>query len=391
MLNHIDDQNHEKIIRALSIALALQMYGKEAQADTLIEQMTRSKDSIVRYGAMYAIGAAYAGTSNNAAVQKLLHFAVSDVADDVKRAALTNLGFLLLRNPQTVPESVKHLAESYNPHLRYGSAMAVGIGCAGTGLNEAIRLLAPLTNDQVDFVRQGALIALSMVFIQVTEAQEPKVATIKKLYNKMINDKHEDILSRMGAILSQGIINAAGRNATISLTTRDGNLRQNAIVGLIMFTQHWYWYPMLNFMNLALTPTALIGLDKKLKVPKSFKCISNAKPSTYKYPEMTKVDKDKKKEKVTTAVLSTTTKAKARKDRKEGKTGEAEASEKASKKGDVDMPGSPSPKKNEDEKKDQPMTNEETKKDDEEKKEENANEPEPDFQELKNPSRVLKQ
>ena len=96
---------------------------------------------------MYAIGAAYAGTSNNQAVQKLLHFAVSDVNDDVKRAALTNLGFLLLRKPQTVPESVKHLAESYNPHLRYGAAMAVGIGCAGTGLHEALKLLAPLTND----------------------------------------------------------------------------------------------------------------------------------------------------------------------------------------------------------------------------------------------------
>ena len=57
-----------------------------------------------------------------------------------------------------------------------------------------------------------------------------------------------------------------------------------------------------------------------MKVPKNFKCISNAKPSTYKYPEFIKVDKDRKKEKVTTAVLSTTTKAKARKDRKEGKT-----------------------------------------------------------------------
>merc|ERR1719183_1816789 len=129
--------------------------------------------------------------------------------------------------------------------------MAVGVGCAGTGLNEALKLLAPLTNDQVDFVRQGALIALSMVFIQVTEAQEPKVATIKKLYNKMINDKHEDILSRMGAILSQGIINAGGRNCTICLTTRDGALRQNAIIGMMLFMQHWYWYPMQNFLALA--------------------------------------------------------------------------------------------------------------------------------------------
>lgn len=147
-----------------------------------------------------------------------------------------------------------------------------------------------------------------MVFIQVTEAQEPKVATIKKLYNKMIEDKHEDVLSRMGSIISQGVLNAAGRNATLCLTTRDGNLRQNAIVGLMLFAQHWYWYPMLNFLNLALTPTAIIGINDKLKVPKSFKSISNAKPSVYKYPEMLKVD-EKKKEKVTVAVLSTTTKA----------------------------------------------------------------------------------
>jgi len=144
--------------------------------------MVRSKDAIIRYGAMFAIGLAYCGTQNNTAVQKLLRYAVTDVSDDVKRAALMNIGFLLFRTPQKVPELLKQLAESYNPHLRYGAAMAVGVGCAGTGLNEALRLLAPLTNDSVDFVRQGALIALSMVFIQITEAQEPKVATIKKLY-----------------------------------------------------------------------------------------------------------------------------------------------------------------------------------------------------------------
>jgi 26S proteasome regulatory subunit N2 len=59
--------------------------------------MVRSKDSIVRYGAMYAMGSAYAGTSNTNAIRKLLHYAVSDVNDDVKRAALTNLGFLMIR------------------------------------------------------------------------------------------------------------------------------------------------------------------------------------------------------------------------------------------------------------------------------------------------------
>lgn len=218
-----------------------------------------------------------------------------------------------------------------------------------------------------------------MVFIQVTEAQEPKVVTIKKLYSKMIEDKHEEVLSRMGAILSQGIINAAGRNATISLTTRDGNLRQNAIVGMMMFTQHWYWYPMLNFINLTLSPTALIGLNKDLKVPKSFKCISNAKPSTYKYPEFIKIDKDKKKEKVTTAVLSTTTKAKARKDRKEAKVGgdQASAADVTSKKGDVDMEASPAKKKDGDG--DKEMANEEEKDKEEKVEEDKVDEAEPDF------------
>jgi 26S proteasome regulatory subunit N2 len=55
------DTQHEKIIRAISIALASIMYGAEA-SDSLIEQLTRLKDSILRYGAMYTIGLAYAGT-----------------------------------------------------------------------------------------------------------------------------------------------------------------------------------------------------------------------------------------------------------------------------------------------------------------------------------------
>jgi 26S proteasome regulatory subunit N2 len=37
MLTHAADSKHEKIIRALAISLALIMYGKEDNADTLIE------------------------------------------------------------------------------------------------------------------------------------------------------------------------------------------------------------------------------------------------------------------------------------------------------------------------------------------------------------------
>lgn len=77
---------------------------------------------------------AYAGTSNNDAVRKLLHIAVSDTSDDVRRAAVTSLAFLLFKNPSHVPRIVQLLSESYNPHVRCGATLALGIACAGTGL-----------------------------------------------------------------------------------------------------------------------------------------------------------------------------------------------------------------------------------------------------------------
>lgn len=137
----------------------------------------------------------------------------------------------------------------------------------------------------------------------------------------MTSDKHEDILSRMGSIIGNGIINAAGRNATISLTTRDGNVRHNAITGLVLFMQHWYWYPLMNFVTLAMTPTAILGVNKDLKIPKSFSIIMNAKRSAFAYPELLKKEDNTVKEKVETAVLSTTDKVKARKNRKDKETG----------------------------------------------------------------------
>ncbi len=103
MMSHAADSNHEKIIRALGISLALIMYGKETQADGLIEQMCASKDSTIRYGAMFTVGCAYVGTGSTNAMKRLLKFAVTDTSDDVKRAALMNIGFINFRNHQQLP------------------------------------------------------------------------------------------------------------------------------------------------------------------------------------------------------------------------------------------------------------------------------------------------
>jgi hypothetical protein len=56
---------------------------------------------------------------------------VSDVSDDVRRAAVMCLGFVLMSAPEQCPRIVGLLAESFNPHVRYGAAMAVGLACAG--------------------------------------------------------------------------------------------------------------------------------------------------------------------------------------------------------------------------------------------------------------------
>mmetsp|Transcript_18315 Transcript_18315/g.25730 ORF Transcript_18315/g.25730 Transcript_18315/m.25730 type:complete len:702 (-) Transcript_18315:909-3014(-) len=180
MMKYAHETQHEKIIRGLGMGMALIVYGREEEADVLIEQLIRDKDPILRYGGCYAVAMAYVATGNNSAIRRLLHVAVSDVSDDVRRAAVTALGFVLCNNPEQVPRLVSLLAESYNPHVRYGSCLAVGVACAGLGNPEAIALLEPLTRDRVDFVRQGAFIALSMVLIQHNEIMEPKVKKIPR-------------------------------------------------------------------------------------------------------------------------------------------------------------------------------------------------------------------
>lgn len=316
MLTYAHDTQHEKIIRGLALGIALVVYGREEEADTLIEQMTRDQDPILRYGGMYAIAMAYQGTANNSAIRRLLHFAVSDVSDDVRRTAVLALGFVLCSEPEQTPRIVSLLSESYNAHVRYGAAMAVGISCAGSGSSEAISLLEPLTSDAVDFVRQGALIAMAMVMLQTTEAREVRVGSFRRQLEKIINDKHEETMSKMGAILAQGILDAGGRNVAIMLQSRTGHDRVTAVVGMAVFSQFWYWYPLIYFISLSFVPTAFIGLNEDLRMPK-FDFTSEAKPSMFGYPPSVAPPTTASAVKLPTAVLSTSVRAKARGARKD--------------------------------------------------------------------------
>lgn len=123
-----------------------------------------------------------------------------------------------------------------------------------------------------------------MILIQQTEGMCSRVGPMRQRYLKMLGDKLEDSIARMGAILALGIVNAGKRereirftdivlmnlaggcNVTISLQSRTGHTNMCTVVGLLVATQFWYWFPLCHFFSLAFTPTSLIALNCNLKV-----------------------------------------------------------------------------------------------------------------------------
>ncbi|KAH8272108.1 26S proteasome non-ATPase regulatory subunit 1 [Drosophila bipectinata] len=409
MVSYAQETQHEKILRGLAVGISLTMFSRLEEADPLVTSLSTDKDPVLRRSGMYTLAMAYNGTGSNKAIRKLLHVAVSDVNDDVRRAAVTAIGFILFRTPEQCPSVVSLLAESYNPHVRYGAAMALGIACAGTGLREAIALLEPMVKfDPVNFVRQGALIASAMILIQHTDQSCPKTTFFRQLYAEVISNKHEDVMAKYGAILAQGIIDAGGRNATLSLQSRTGHTNLQAVVGMLAFTQYWYWFPLAHTLSLAFTPTCVIGLNSDLKMPKmEFK--SAAKPSLYAYPAPLEEKKSEEREKVATAVLSIAARQKRRenadkkedekmdvdedskeattavKKEEEAKTEEKPAVEEKPKKKEEKE------KKKEEDKEAAGTSSSSDKEKEKEKDKKEKKEPEPTSEILQNPARVLRQ
>lgn len=395
MVSYAAETQHEKILRGLSIGIGLMMFGSMEQADEMIASLSTNKDALMRRAAMHAISMAYCGSGNNKAISKLLHVAVSDVNDDVRRAAVIGIGFILFRSPEQCPNVVSLLSESYNPHVRCGAAMAIGICCAGSGSKEAISLLEPMLSDPVNFVRQGALVASALVLIQQTEALNPKVKEFRQLYSKVISDKNDDVMAKFGAIIAQGIIDAGGRNVTVSLQSRTGHTNVCAVVGMLIFAQFWYWFPLTHFLSLAFTPTYIVALNGDLKIPK-MEYRSGARPSMFSYPPPIEAKKEREREKISTAILSVTAKAKKKEASKKDKQHGVE-------KMDVDDEPSAAPStKTAKDPKDKKLTQDEQKKkdaskngtkeaskDDDKDRDEKADEPNSEL--LTNPSRVLRQ
>merc|ERR1719225_2099158 len=258
--------------------------------------------------------------------------------EKILRGLAVGIALVMYGRLEEADPLITSLMQDKDAILRRSGMYTIAMAYAGTGNKDALALIEPMKNDPVNYVRQGALIASAMILVQQTELTCSKVKDFRALYAKVITDKHEDVMAKFGAIVAQGIIDAGGRNVTVSLQSRTGHTSMLGVVGMLVFTQYWYWFPLTHFLSLAFQPTAVIGLNSNLDMP-VVKFRSAAKPSTYGYPPaLEEKKKDDKKEKM-----------------------------------DVD-------EKKDDEKK-------EDKKDEKEKE---KDEPEPNFEMLSNPARVMK-
>lgn len=247
-----------------------------------------------------------------------------------------------------------------------------------------------------------------MILIQQTDQTCPKTTFFRTLYSEVITNKHEDVMAKYGAILAQGIIDAGGRNVTVSLQSRTGHTNLQAVVGMLVFTQYWYWFPLAHCLSLAFTPTCIIGLNSDLKMPK-IELRSAARPSMYAYPAPIEEKKTEEREKVATAVLSIAARQKRREtsDKKDDDKMEVDEDvkdvlEKAASKEKETTATATTPTTEKKEKKDEKKATtsavvKEESKDDEKDKETVAatkperKEPEPTFEILQNPARILRQ
>ena len=306
LITFAENCEHDKINRGLAMAFALMMYGQEQIADKQVDRLLNERKSVLRESACWTLALAYVGTGSNDAVQKLLHIAVSDVSNDVRRIAVIGVGFVMSRNPEKIPEMLGLLTLSYNPHVRSGASLAIGFALAGTGNSEAIELIKPLLKDTDSIVIQSATLAMAMLLQQQSDSQVPYCKEFRNYLRKKIRKNSLEMMSYTVSA-AYGILYAAGRNSVIGCNTLRGENSILSTVGMAMFCNYFYFLPLSLMLPLAFHPTAMIGLDENL-TPVDWPVLSHAKPSLFANPPS--FESEKEVVKIADAVALSISKAK---------------------------------------------------------------------------------
>ncbi|KAA6353279.1 MAG: putative 26S proteasome non-ATPase regulatory subunit 1, partial [Streblomastix strix] len=147
------------------------------------------------------------------------------------------------------------LCDSFDPNIRAGVGLALGIAVSGSAFTEsAARLLMHLQEDIIGYVRQTACIGLGFTYMLRGE-DDYKYLEITEKLRKILVQKNAEKITKFGAQLGLGIMNAGGRNMSLRLFADQKTPRLSAIAGLSLFTQYWYWHAYSLFLAFALHPT----------------------------------------------------------------------------------------------------------------------------------------
>ena len=295
MLSYARETQHDRVTRSLSLGVAM-MIATSGEI-TLIEKMLEDENRLIRLGGAWALGLGQ--KADKKIIERLLLLVATDVDEEVKRASILALSMLI--SGDELSALIDPLTASFNPHTRYASALALGLSAKS---DETLKTLQGiLSSDREDVVKQGTLIALSLQLMQTGEEES---RAFRDTLNSCVTSKHEGPLSRFGAVLGMGILDAGGRNCElISGTNRQATLAK------LLFSLHWNWYPMALFLGLALKPTGLFLVDAQGRIPDGPTgwLIPRELADKTAYPKPIQPKTEDKPELVTTAVLSVSTRS----------------------------------------------------------------------------------
>jgi len=238
---------NEKMIRFLFFSFSLIYKNDKEIAEHLFEKLFISNNSIIRSGAICIYTLAFTGSFNLKVTEKILECISKDLDDNVKKTLVIGLGFIFFSKFFLLENIINQFINHFNPFIRYGACLAIGISSFYNNSYKAIELLEKLSTDRIDFVRQGSFIALGLcTFRDQNQVRKNKV---QLFFEKKLLDTAHTELSRFGVILGYSLIHI---NINKNTKINGSSYAKKAIdvITLFLFIQHWYWLPCILFIFL---------------------------------------------------------------------------------------------------------------------------------------------
>ena len=154
------ETEHDRVAAGLALGLALLFYDTHTHGEGLLREMLEDSKPYVRMAGVLGLGLAYVGQHARHAVvaewasrlrvtRSLLRIIAGDVSDCVRRNAVIALGFVFADAPAAFTSTALLLLQSYNPHIRYATALVSGLIGAGSAEPRLGEALLKLMDDSV--------------------------------------------------------------------------------------------------------------------------------------------------------------------------------------------------------------------------------------------------